>query len=72
MEWKLPRVFITLAVTLMLSGCAIGAGTAATAGYSLKAKTAEELSPAGEQRIVDRAKQETITELEAKGLLKKR
>ncbi len=61
-----------VAVAFAVSGCAIGAGTAATAGYSLKAKTAEELSPAGEQRIVDRAKQETITELEAKGLLKKR
>ena len=67
MRWVISAVCL-----LMLSGCAIGAGTAATAGYSLKAKTAEELSPAGEQRIVDRAKQETITELEAKGLLKKR
>ena len=67
MRWIVSVIYL-----LMLSGCAIGAGTAATAGYSLKAKTAEELSPSGEQRIVDRAKQETITELEAKGLLKKR
>jgi len=65
------RVGISLAVSLTLSGCALGAGTSATAGYSLKAKTAEELSPTGEQRIIERAKQETITELEAKGLIKR-
>ena len=51
-----------------LAGCALGSASAA---YSLKAKTAEELTPSAEQRIVDRAKQETITELQAKDLIKK-
>jgi hypothetical protein len=64
------RWVISLLSLGALAGCAIGAGTAATAGYSLKAKSAEELSPVGEQRIVDRAKSEMITELQAKGVLK--
>ena len=55
---------------LILAGCAIGAGAAATSGYALKANTAEELSAAGEQRIVNRAKSEVLTELQAKGMLK--
>jgi hypothetical protein len=61
---------LVIAACFLLSGCALGAGTAATAGYALKAKTAEELTSAGEERIVERAKKETITELQAKGFIK--
>ena len=54
--------------TVLLSGCALGA---ATAGYAVKAQAADSLTPTAEQHIVDRAKQETITELRAKGLIQK-
>jgi len=38
---------------LILGGCAAGS---ATAGYAVRAKTAEELSPAAEDRIVQKIK----------------
>jgi hypothetical protein len=43
----------------MLSGCAAGS---ATAGYAIKAHTADQLSSDGEARIVERAKRELIAE----------
>lgn len=44
---------------LILSGCAAGA---ATAGYAIKAQSADGLSAAAEQRIIDRAKREITFE----------
>lgn len=38
-------------------GCALGAGTAATAGYSLTAKTADDLNATARRSIVDEAVQ---------------
>jgi hypothetical protein len=46
--------------TLLLTGCAAGS---ATAGYSMKAQTADSLSTEAEQRIVDRAKNEVKAEM---------
>ena len=60
------RVLGCVALIVVLGGCALGAGTA---GYAVKAQAADSLTPQAEQRIVDRAKQETITELRAKGLI---
>lgn len=49
-----------LAITLsFLTGCAAGA---ATAGYSLKAQTADNLSSVAEERIVERVKRELCAE----------
>lgn len=46
--------FVLLGVLcVMLSGCALGAATSATAGYSLQAKTADDLSGKARQSIVD-------------------
>ena len=49
----LKRLVIVTMVSglIYLSGCALGSATAA---YSVRAKTAEELSPEAEQRLVDR------------------
>lgn len=47
---------------LFLSGCAAGA---ATAGYALKAQSADSLSAEGEQRIIDRTKREILAEISA-------
>lgn len=44
----------------ILTGCAAGA---ATAGYSLKAQSADSLTAAAEQKIIDRAKNEIYYEL---------
>lgn len=52
-------LFITIAAA-SLTGCAAGS---ATAGYALRADTADKLSSAGEQRVVDRAKKEIFAEL---------
>ncbi|KKL80867.1 hypothetical protein LCGC14_2000520 [marine sediment metagenome] len=44
-------VFVMMLGFICFSGCAAGS---ATAIYSVRAKTAEELSPEAEQRLVDR------------------
>jgi PBP1b-binding outer membrane lipoprotein LpoB len=54
-------IYILLIIMILLSGCAAGA---ATAGYSLRAKTADELSPAAEHRITEQIKAEVLKELE--------
>lgn len=43
-----------------LTGCAAGSATAA---YSVKAQTADNLTSDAEQRIVDRAKREALAEM---------
>lgn len=53
---------LTLLV-LILSGCAAGSAAAATAGYSLKAQSADSLSAEAEERIVERVKREIKAEL---------
>ena len=45
---------------LILSGCAAGA---ATAGYALKAQSADSLTADAEQRIIDRAKREVMADI---------
>lgn len=45
---------------VILSGCAAGA---ATAGYALKAQSADSLTAAAEQRIVERTKREIMSEM---------
>ena len=53
---------VALLLFLPTSGCALGA---ATAGVAIRAETANSLTPAGEQRIVDRVKAEIKSELRA-------
>ena len=48
-------VVVMMCGLIYLSGCAAGA---ATAGYSMRAKTADELSPAAEQRLTERIMRE--------------
>ena len=60
---KLAKPFTLLIALAVLSGCAAGAATAATSGYSLKAQTADSLSAEGEQRLVERTKKEIMAEL---------
>jgi outer membrane lipoprotein-sorting protein len=52
---------------ICLASCAAGAATAA---YAVNARTSDKLSASAEEKIVQRAKQETINELVAKGYLK--
>jgi len=47
----------------ILSGCAAGAATAATAGYSLKSQSADSLTAEAERKMIDRAKKEIIAEM---------
>lgn len=58
---------VTLLALTSLTSCAAGAATAA---YSMNARTSENLSASAEEKIVQRAKNETINELIAKGYLK--
>ena len=44
-------IYLCLALLILLGGCAAGS---ATAGYSVRCKTAEELSPAAEDRLVNK------------------
>lgn len=48
---KLMNVMLLAMVCVGVSSCALGAGTAATAGYSLTARTAEGLSADAESRL---------------------
>lgn len=52
-------MLISLSI-LSLTGCAAGA---ATAGYALKAQSADSLTANAEQRIVERTKREIMAEL---------
>jgi hypothetical protein len=58
---KLSSISFAL-FALLFTGCAAGS---ATAGYSMKAQTADSLSTEAEQRIVDRAKSEVKAEMAA-------
>ena len=73
--------FIPVFVLLFASGCAAGAATAVTAGYAVKADSAERavvsershkadsadsLTSEAEQKIVDRAKREALVEMSSK------
>lgn len=57
---KLLTVSLSIMSLAVLTGCAAGA---ATAGYALKAQTADSLTAPAEQRIVDRTKMEIMTEM---------
>jgi hypothetical protein len=61
----LNKVLVTMSMfsIAILTGCAAGAATAVTAGYSLKAQSADSLTADGEQRIIDRAKKEILSEM---------
>lgn len=52
---RLFLIIVMLTCPVILTGCALGAGTAATAGYSLSARTADDLSAAARKSIVDEA-----------------
>lgn len=60
---KLMMLLIPVISLTVLSSCAIGAASAATAGYSLKSQSADSLTSEAEQRIVDRTKAEIMSEL---------
>lgn len=60
---KLMTLSLSIYSLAVLSGCALGAGTAATAGYSLKSQSADSLTADAEQKIVERAKKEIIAEI---------
>lgn len=57
---KIYNVIIISMVCLVVTGCAAGA---ATAGYAIKAQSADSLTASAEQRIVDRTKSEILAEL---------
>jgi len=61
---------LKLTALLALTGLASCAAGAATAAYSINARTSETLSADAEEKIVQRAKNETINELFARGYLK--
>lgn len=48
---------------LSLQGCALGS---ASAGYSLRCKTAEELSTTAENRLVERITEDVLREIQKK------
>ena len=56
-------------LAMLLVGCAAGS---ATAGYSVRAKTAEELSPKAEDRLVTKIKDDIEIWLEAEYELTKK
>lgn len=58
---------IAILSLICLASCAVGSATAA---YAMNARTSDKLSAESEEKIVQRAKQETINELIAKGLVK--
>lgn len=57
---KFTSLTLALIAVLALSSCALGS---ATAGYALRAKSADELSSDAEQKIVSRTKHEIFSEL---------
>ena len=60
MNKKFGILGLVLLTMTILTGCAAGA---ATAGYALKAQSADSLSAEAEQRIVQRAKRELMAEM---------
>lgn len=54
-------LLLLLVMCVFLSGCAAGAATSATAGYSLKASTADELSPKARKTIIEEAVEKAFT-----------
>lgn len=60
---KLALIALPLFCLSILSGCALGAASAATAGYSIKAQTADGLTAEAEERIVERTKREVLAEM---------
>lgn len=60
--------WVAIAFTpLLLSGCAVGSASAA---YSMRAKTASELTSEAEDRIIQKAVKATVEYLSARGLIK--
>jgi len=57
------KLWALVAVVLVCSGCALGAGTAATAGYSLKAQCSDDLSNKARQEIIEEAKRQMRAEM---------
>lgn len=65
MKINIVKKLLKLSVLLILptlTGCAAGS---VTAGYAIKAREADYLTAVGEQRIVNRVKQEVMLELNA-------
>lgn len=54
---KMTHILLCVMTAAMLSSCAAGS---ATAGYALKAQSADSLTTQAEQRLVDRIKGELI------------
>lgn len=57
---KIMAISLSALSFAILTGCAAGA---ATAGYALKAHSADSLSSQAEQRIVERTKREIMAEI---------
>lgn len=60
---KIMILSLPLVLAALFSGCALGAASAVTAGYSLKSQSADSLTVEAEQRIVDRVKREVKAEI---------
>jgi len=58
---------VLLVISLTTSGCALGSASAA---YSMRAKTAAELTSEAEDRIVQKSVRATVQFLTARGLIK--
>lgn len=56
---NLIKLFLSILALPILFSCAAGA---ATAGYSIKAQSADSLTASAEQRLVDRVKSEIMLE----------
>lgn len=59
---KLSIFILPVILSTILTSCAAGA---ATAGYALKAQSADSLTAEAEQRIIKRAKYEVLTEIQS-------
>jgi hypothetical protein len=57
---KLMMISLPILSLAILSGCAAGA---ATAGYAIKAQSADSLTASAEQKIIDRAKREIMADM---------
>lgn len=55
----MKNIIILSILCLCLSGCALGAATSATAGYSLQSKSSDELGNKARQSIIDEAVQKS-------------
>lgn len=54
----MKQLFAFMLVAVITAGCAAGAATSATAGYALKAQSADSLTAEGEAKLVERVKGE--------------